>query len=241
MASAQTVEKRAIPAHVPPELVLPIGLVEGPEFLAAPHEFMARLHDTHPPVFFSPSERNGDAWMLTKHEDVYFVLRHPEIFTTQGSTPFPRDPNNYFRMLPIEVDPPEHRKFRAVLDNMFALRAVVRLEATIRNLANNLIDRFMDRRECEFTTEFGRPLPVSVFLDLMGLPQEMRDTFVRWAMGLLHSQDRKIAEIAMKETVSYLRTAIKEKTDAPDGGLLSAIVHGKRDDAPLTAQEIFGF
>src|SRR5579862_4069633 len=233
MACAQTVEKRAIPAHVPPDLVLPIGLVEGPEFLAAPHEFMARLHDTHPPVFFSPSERNGDAWMLTKHEDVYFVLRHPEIFTTQGSTPFPRDPNNYFRMLTIEVDPPEHRKFRAILDNMFALRAVVRLEATIRNLANNLIDRFMDRRECEFTTEFGRPLPVSVFLDLMGLPQEMRDTFVRWAMGLLHSQSREIAGQCMNETCAYLEEVIREKTQKPDDGVISAVVHAKADGEPL--------
>jgi hypothetical protein len=46
-----------------------------------------------------------------------------------------------------------------------------------------------------------RPLPVSVFLDLMGLPQGMRDTFVGWAMGLLHAQDRKIAQQSMNETV----------------------------------------
>jgi len=108
-------------------------------------------------------------------------------------------------------------------------------------LANRLIDQFIDKGECEFTVDFGRPLPVSVFLDLMGLPQEMRDTFVRWAIGLLHSQDRKIAETCMRETCAYLKEAIAGKVRQADGGVISAIVHGKAGDAPLSQQEIFGF
>jgi cytochrome P450 len=233
--------KYEIPAHVPPELVRPIGLAEGPEFLAAPHTFMANLHHTHPPVFYSPSEHAASAWLLTKHEDVFFVLRHPEIFTTHGATPFPRDPNNYFYMIPLEIDPPHHRKYRGIIDPMFSPQAVTMLEASIRQLANRLIDEFIDKGECEFTTDFGRPLPVSVFLDLMGLPQDMRDTFVGWAMGLLHAQDRKIAEKSMRETVAYLQEVIKEKAQKPDDRVLSAIVRGKADGEPLSGQEIFGF
>lgn len=242
MAAIQGSDRKyEIPAHVPPELVHPIGLVEGPEFLAAPHAFMARLHDTHPPIFFSPSQHSGNAWMLTKHEDCFFVLRHPELFTTKGSTAFPRDPNDYFYMIPLEIDPPDHRKYRAMIDPMFSPKAVANLENWIRQLANQLIDQFIDKGGCEFTTDFGRPLPVCVFLDLMGLPQEMRDTFVGWAMGLLHSQDRKIAENSMRETVAYLKQVIKEKAQKPDDRALSAIVHGKPGGEPLTGQEIFGF
>ena len=231
----------AIPAHVPPELVHSIGLTEGPEFLAAPHAFMAGLHDRLPPIFYSTSQHAGNAWMLTKYDDVFFVLRHPEIFTTQGATPFPRDPNNYFYMIPLEIDPPDHRKYRSLIDPMLAPKAVAALEAYIRQLANQLIDQFIDKGRCEFTTDFGRPLPVSVFLDLMGLPQEMRDTFVGWAMGLLHAQDRTIAVRCMRETEAYLRTAIADKVRKADGGLLSAIVDGKKDGEALTGQEIFGF
>jgi len=75
----------------------------------------------------------------------------------------------------------------------------------------------------------------------MGLPQDMRDTFVGWAMGLLHSQDRTVAEQSMRATCTYLQQVIEEKTQRPDDGLLSALVHGKADNEPLTAQEIFGF
>ena len=191
MAAVTYIESIDIPAHVPPQLVRPIGLAEGPEFLAAPHCFMASLHETHPPIFYSPSKNVSNAWMLTKYEDVYFVLRHPEIFTTRGSVQFPRDPNNYFDFIPLEIDPPLHRKYRSILDPLFSPQAVAALEDYIRKTANDLIDKFVDKHECEFTKEFGRPLPVSVFLDLMGLPQGMRDTFTEFL--------RRIPDFRVKE------------------------------------------
>jgi cytochrome P450 len=241
MAAVQDAGNSQIPAHVPPELVRPIGLTEGPEFLAAPHAFMANLHDTHPPIFYSTSQHAGSAWMIINYDDVTHVLTHPKTFTTKGSTPFPRDPNDYFYMIPLEIDPPDHRKYRGLIDPMLTKNMVAGLDDSIRQLANKLIDQFIDKGGCEFTTDFGRPLPVSVFLDLMGLPQQMRDTFVGWAMGLLHAQDRNIAGQCMRDTVAYLKTVIQEKAQQPDNGLLSAIVHGKRDDQPLSGQEIFGF
>jgi cytochrome P450 len=232
---------KGIPAHVPPELVHPIGLAEGPEFLASPHAFMAALHDRLPPIFFSPSQHAPSAWMLTKYEDCLLVLRHPEIFDTAGVTPFPRDPDDYFKIIPVEINPPEHRNYRAILDPMFSPRGIAPLEGKIRDLAHRLIDGFIDKGECEFSKDFGRPLPVYVFLDLMGLPRDMMDTFVGWAMGLLHAQDREIAEKCMAEVTAYLKTVIQEKTKHPDDGVVSAIVHGKPGGRPMSDKEIFGF
>jgi cytochrome P450 len=239
--STQPAPLSDIPAHVPPELVHNIGLTEGREFLAAPHAFMAGLHENLPRIFFSTGEHTRGAWMLTHHDDAFFVLRHPELFTTAGATPFPRDPDNYFYFIPLEIDPPGHRKYRSILDPMLSPKAIAAMEANIRERANKLIDQFIDKRECEFTTAFGRPLPVFVFLDFMGLPQSMLDTFVGWAMGLLHAQDRAIAERVMRETTAYLQTVIKEKAKNPDAGAVSAIVHARPGGEPLTGQEIFGF
>ncbi len=244
MGTPQLAKQFDIPAHVPADLVRPIGLSVGPEFLAAPHRFMADLHDTQPPIFFSPAQTeygSKDAWILTKYEDCYFVLRHPELFSTAGATPFPRDPENPFKFIPLEIDPPHHRRYRNILAPTFSPQGVAKLEGYIRDLANRLIDQFIDRGECEFTTDFGRPLPVSVFLDLMGLPQEMRDTFVSWAMGLLHSQDRAIAEESMKNIVGYLQQAIREKSEHPDDRVISTIIQARPDGEPLTGSEIFGF
>ena len=243
MASRQTTDTSAVPEHVPAELVRTIGLTVGPEFLAAPHAFMADLHDTQPPIFFNPPEfeQAKAAWMLTKYEDCYYVLRHPEYFSTEGATPFPRDPDNPFKFIPLEIDPPDHRRYRNILAPIFSPQSVGKLEGYIRDLANTLIDQFIDRGECEFTTEFGRPLPVSVFLDLMGLPQEMRDEFVSWAVGLLHSQDRSVAEESMNNIVTYLQQVIREKSANPDDRVISTIIQARPDGEPLSGQEIFGF
>ncbi len=243
MGSQKTPDMSRVPEHVPADLVRTIGLTMGPEFLAAPHAFMADLHRTQPPIFFNPAEAEQakDAWMLTKYEDCYYVLRHPEIFSTRGATPFPRDPDNPFKFIPLEIDPPYHRRYRNILAPIFSPQGVGALEGYIRDLANTLIDEFVDKGECEFTTDFGRPLPVSVFLDLMGLPQEMRDEFVSWAVGLLHSQDRSVAEQSMMSIVTYLQQVIREKSENPDDKVISTIIQAKPDGQPMTGQEIFGF
>lgn len=229
-----------IPDHVPRELIRSAGITFGPEFLAAPHDYMAKLQETMPPIFYDVSNY-GNAWQLLKHEDALFMLRHSEIFSNEGATPFPRDPDDYFYFIPIEIDPPHHRKYRAILEKQFSPKGVLALENKIRDLTNDLIDEIIDKGECEFTTAFGRPLPVSVFLDLMGLPQDKRDTFVEWAVELLHSNDRAIMASAMDKIGSYLKEVIAEKTVNPDDKVISSIVHAQVDGRAMTPPEIFGF
>ena len=242
MEATEVADRSKTPAHVPADLVYELGLIEGPEFLAAPHKFMAGLHDRIPPITFNPgSEHVPSAWQLIKHSDAFFVLRHPEYFTTLGIGPFPRDPEDYWRIIPLEIDPPDHRKYRALVDPLVSPKAVLLLEASIRKLANELIDKFIDQGSCEFAADFGRPLPVGVFLDLMGLPRDMMDTFVRWAMGLLHAQDRQVAQQCMNEVTEYLNRIIREKSANPDGLLVSTIVNGRPGGEEMSPREIFGF
>ena len=229
-----------VPAHVPKDLIRQSGLTFGPEFLANPHDFMAAMHEKQPPIYYDVSPM-GNMWHLIKHEDALFGLRHPEIFSNEGATPFPRDPKDYFYFIPIEIDPPHHRKYRNIVDPVFSPKGVLKLEGLIRKRANDLIDSFIDKGECEFTEEFGRPLPVSVFLDIMGLPQDMRDTFVSWAMELLHSNDRERMGAAMMSITEYLKDAIAEKKANPDDGVVSLIAHAAPDGVPLSDKEIFGF
>lgn len=229
-----------IPDHVPEELIRSMGIPYAPEFLASPHDFMAKLHQEQPPIYYDVSPM-GNAWQVIKHSDALFMLRHPEYFGNEGATPFPRDPDDYFYFIPIEIDPPDHRKYRKILEETFSPKGILTLEDKIRALANELIDDVVNKGECEFTTDFGRPLPVCVFLDLMGLPQEKRDTFVSWAMDLLHSNNRETMAKAMNSISAYLKEAIEEKRQNPDGKVISQIVHAQFEDGPISEKEIFGF
>ncbi len=229
-----------VPDHVPPELIRQAGLIYGPEFLADPYKFFPAMHEKFPPVFYDVGPF-GNAWVLTKHEDALFALRHAEYFSNEDATPFPRDPNNYFYFIPIEIDPPDHRKYRNIVDPIVSPQGVLKLESRIRALANELIDEVIDKGECEFDEAFGRPLPVLVFLDLMGLPRGMCDTFVSWAMALLHSNDRAIMAQTLQTIGDYLKTAIADKEANPDDGLISRIVHAEFDGKRISEKEAFGF
>jgi cytochrome P450 len=229
-----------VPDHVPPELVRQAGLIYSPEFLADPYKFFPAMHKKFPPVFYDVGPF-GNAWVLTKHEDALFALRHAEYFSNEDATPFPRDPEDYFYFIPIEIDPPNHRKYRNIVDPIVSPQGVLKLEERIRSLANELIDDIIDKGECEFDEAFGRPLPVLVFLDLMGLPRDMCDTFVSWAMALLHSNDRAIMGQTLKTIGDYLKTAIADKEANPDDGLVSRIVHAEFDGKRISEKEAFGF
>ena len=232
--------KDQIPAHVPAELVRESGLMFSPEYLASPHEFMAAFHENFPPVFYNVTPF-ANSWYLTKHEDCLYVLRHAEIFRNLDSTQVGRDPDDYFFFIPQEVDPPQHRKYRNIVDPLFCPAGIKQLEGLIRQRAIDIIDSFADKGECNFNTAFGRPLPVSVFLDVMGLPQDMRDTFVSWADILIHSQDQAEIAQAFGKAVVYLKGAIAEKQANPDNGVVSLIANAEIDGRKLSEKEVFGF
>ncbi len=229
-----------VPDHVPPELVRQAGLIYSPEFLSDPYKFFAGMHEKFPPIFYDVGPF-GNAWVMTKHEDALFALRHAEYFSNEDATPFPRDPEDYFYFIPIEIDPPDHRKYRNIVDPIISPQGVLKLETRIRALANELIDDIIGKGECEFDEVFGRPLPVLVFLDLMGLPRDMSDTFVSWAMALLHSNDRKIMGDTLKTIGDYLKIAIAEKQANPDDGLVSRIAHAEFDGQKISEKEAYGF
>jgi cytochrome P450 len=201
---------------------------------------MAAMHEKFPPVFYNVSAY-GNSWVLTKHEDCLFVLRHAEIFRNLEAAPFPRDEKDYFFFIPQEIDPPHHRKYRNIVDPLFCPAGIAKLEGLIRQRASGLIEGFVAKGECQFTTAFGRPLPVSVFLDVMGLPQDMLDTFVSWADTMIHSQDPAEVGLAFGKAIAYLKGAIAEKKANPDSGVISLIANAKIDGRPLSDKEVFGF
>ena len=229
-----------IPDHVPAHLALDAGLITGAEYLAEPHNYMAAMHEKFPPIFYNVTPF-GNSWIFTKHEDCLFVLRHAEIFRNLEAAPFPRDEDDYFFFIPQEIDPPHHRKYRNIVDPLFCPAGIAKLEGLIRQRASGLIEGFADKGECEFTTAFGRPLPVSVFLDVMGLPQDMLDTFVSWADIMIHSQDPAEVGVAFNKAIAYLKGAIAEKKANPDSGVISLIANAQIDGRPLSDKEVFGF
>jgi cytochrome P450 len=229
-----------IPDHVPDNLIFDIGHLFTPAFLANPYEYYPALHEKYPGTFYSPSSIGGGGnWVTIKHATALEALRNGEYFRVGTVDVFPREQSNWYDMIPQEIEPPQHRKYRNIVDPMLSPVAVKQLEVDIRELANQLIDEFIDKGECEFTE--ARPLPVSVFLKFMGLPLDKRDIFVRWVVKLIQMMGSPDAMPIMREIEEYLSSVIAEKRENPDSGAISRIVNGRIDGRPLEEREIFGF
>lgn len=85
-------------------------------------------------------------------------------------------------LIPIALDGPDHTKWRRILDPVFAPRKVAPLEPAVRKRANEMLDVIIDRGEADIYDEWCEPLPSSVFLDLMGIPQSELKHFL-WFKG----------------------------------------------------------
>lgn len=91
-------------------------------------------------------------------------------------------------LIPLNVDPPNHSKYRKLLDPLFARKRMDEQEEDITRRVNALIDAFIDRGECNFTDEFAELFPTSVFLGLMGLPEDELPMFLELRDGILHPE-----------------------------------------------------
>jgi cytochrome P450 len=117
-------------------------------------------------------------WMVTRQEDVRKVGQDWKTFSSAKGYQ-PNRPEGLPYLYPEESDPPQHTAWRRALNQFLSPKAVVNYEATIRADCNTLIDRFIDRGECDFVGEFGAKLPGwAFFKNVMGTPIEDLDKLV---------------------------------------------------------------
>ena len=208
-----------------------------PEVSKCPWPYYKRMRDTNPVL--RAGGDGSEVVFIAKHEDIDYVLHNPKLFSSNGDQGQQMAP-----LIPISFDPPVHSKWRRLLDPFFSPREMAKLEADITLQANELIDRFIDRGECDYADEYAVPLPCSVFLKIMGLPLEDLDAFVNLKDRLLRgtgesfqSQD-EVQKQAHEELDARLEALLNERRRQPQDDLLTQLLHSEIDGRPLTQEEL---
>ena len=114
-----------------------------------------------------------------------WALRHSEIFSSEMSEELAL--GNERPMIPQQIDPPEQTKYRKLLDPRFSKKRMIELAPAVRADANALIDKVIDKGECEFDRDFAIPLPCNAFLHLFGLPAGELDNLLRMKDGIIRA------------------------------------------------------
>jgi cytochrome P450 len=193
--------------------------------------------------FFQPAE--GFALSFNR-PNTEFILRHHELFSSDG----PVNLGNIRPLIPLNVDPPKHSKYRKLLDPLFAPKRMDEQEDDITRRVNGFIDGFIDRGECNFTEEFADLFPSSVFLGLMGLPEDELRMFLRLRDGILHAEKHDpdalldfekrtaVMQKTGQEIYEYFGGLVDERRKNPANDIISRFVAAEVDGEKLTRDDI---
>ena len=173
-----------------------------PEMAANPQPVFKLLRESMPVM---PMEGGGGV-VLARKAEVDEAFRHPEIFSSNMDAV---DLKNHRPMIPLQIDPPEHKKFRKILDPIFAPRQMALLEEPVTKLVNDLIDGFIERGACDFAAEFSIPFPSQVFLTLLGLPLDELPRFLKMKDGIIRP-DQVLGEPYGSEKMQAYQTEIAD-------------------------------
>ena len=231
-----------VPSHVPPDLVLPWPYVLGETSMEPPHSFVADIHKG-PPIFYALNAFPGGtpAWVVRRDEDLRKLYFDNEHFTTKDFSPFSRVIGESWSLVPVEIDPPQHGLYRAMMNPIFTPKRMALLDQKIRQYAREYILGFRDRGGCEFMSEFAFEFPIKVFLELMGLPLELTERFLLWEHKLLHEPDINELAAGTRAVVDYLRGEIEDRRSNPQDDLITFGMQAEIDGRKLNDDELVGF
>ena len=224
------------------DLMDPEWFLDGP-----PHALFARMRDETPIRWNEvPGYDAGGFWSLTRHADIAAVSRDYDTYSSHKAgiflNPDQVNPLDVNRNLLLYKDPPEHTKYRKILQTAFTPHAVAKLEETVRARVARTIDAVIERGECDFVSDIAVPIPIGVLADLMGLPEEDIPRLYEWTEQIEAAQrstESAAATPTLMEMAGYLheqiaRQAEEGREDSLVMRLRAAEVDGdKLDDAEI--------
>ncbi|GAA4971064.1 steroid C26-monooxygenase Cyp142 [Yinghuangia aomiensis] len=192
------------------------------------------------PVYYS---EEAGAWGLTRHADVSFAERNPEIFSSaNGSRPVGRPQPSM-----IDSDDPQHYRRRKLVSKGFTPRQVNAMEDHVREIVKTLIARMLAQpeRKADLVRQFAAPLPMTMIGEMLGVDHDHLDQLQHWADVMVMLSDGgelsyKAGE-AFTEYVEYTTKVIENRRANPDAtDLIGILVHAEIDGEKLDFSELIG-
>lgn len=240
----------------PPEFDLRTLDVVSPEHYEAngyPHPEWTYLR-RHAPVFWYERSNVDPFWAITRHADIIEISKQPErflneprlaIFTNEFTAPEERSVRHLLNM-----DPPDHGKYRNVSAKQFTPRAVRGLEAKVRRLAGEVLDRAAGRETCDFVQDVSAPITIGVIAEMLGVPASDRELLFQWTNEIIAPQDPEFQrEGGLEETFNasrmelfaYFHELAEKRRREPKDDIVSVVAAGQVDGRPLEPVELLSY
>jgi cytochrome P450 len=169
-----------------------------------PHEWFRYLRQNDP-VHWNDETDGGGFWAITRYEDIRHVHRDVETYSSElGGTSLEDLDEEQIeaRKSMLDMDPPRHDELRGLIARRFTPRAVHVWEEQIRTVVNAVLDTALPMGEFDFVREISSEIPMQIFAEILGVPQDERREIIEIGDRLLGNQD---PEFAVTETADEHR------------------------------------
>ncbi len=214
-------------------------------FLGDPHAAFRRLRREDPLPWYPGS---GGAWCLLKHADILTVSRDPARFTsTRGIQIGMKDTGMRPPGIPptiLEMDPPDHNRYRKLVIRAFTPGATLELETMVRQIARECLEAVEPGEFADLVDALAVPLPMYVIAEMLGVPRSDRADFKRWSDSMIEAGGGRrspATDAAMGEMLGYFAQVLGERRRAPKDDLVSTLARAEIDGAHLSDPEILMF
>ena len=215
----------------------------------SPFEFYSFMRKNNSITFDEKSQQ----WGVYCYNDIEKILMNHKTFSSNFPTSqIPQEyQENLTRPNLLNSDPPYHRKLRNVVDTLFVPIEISQLEKHIKNIANTLIDKTIEKDDStmDLITDFAYPLPATVIAELLGIPSDDQGLFQQWAdviVSLEGDHSTNINSLArfnktINEMDIYFDKLIEKKKKIPQDDLISHIIKAEVEGHSLSKKEILSF
>ena len=199
-----------------------------------------------------PPELHGEAgfWAVTRARDIQYVSQNNELFSSAGGSVALR-PNHPDLAQPptfLEMDPPQHTRYRQIMSAAFTPKSVARLSGKISQRAAQIIDRVAGAGTIDFVTEVSARLPMLTIADMLGVPDSLTETFARAGDNMIGARDPEIlppgvssADFAFQQLVILRQIGVDlvhYRRGNPSSDIATALANAELDGRKLTDDDI---
>lgn len=223
-----------------------------PETVENPYEFYRAIREEMP-VYQVPG---AGLFIISRYDDIMEVLNNEEVFSSNlppgvQAAPTPEIEEIWRTGYPpvntlLTNDPPAHTRYRSLVNKAFSARRAAGMEASVRKIANELVDAFIADGRVELVSQFAVGLPLTVIADALGVPRADMDKFKRWSddsvapLGGMISYERQVeCTRSIVEFQHYFAARLEERRADPRDDILTDLVNARLEGVePLDMAEM---
>lgn len=207
-----------------------------PMQMNSPHAMYGSFREQCP---VGRSRKHGGFYFAARYADAKRVFEEHATFSSSTGVGIPPHP---YKMLPIDLDPPQQTKFRRILNRHFTIEAVAGKRAQIGAEVHALIDTFIEKGEADLASELVRPLLPAIVLPMIGVPLEDRRQLTEWIEYLTRGRATDMPGVMQtgEKIGGYLMgLAARRRGVARGEDVIGLMLQSKIDGETPTDEEIF--